>query len=105
MTSEHTYCVVTRDDDAWLADVPELAGAQTCARTLPALDGAVREVVVLAADRPDADMPMLHLAYEYHTGDPQMDATAGVRALREQAHTIAETATTRINEAATFIVK
>ena len=50
-----TYRVMaTREDDAWLADVPELPGAHTFARTLPALDKAVREVIVLAADLPDA---------------------------------------------------
>lgn len=107
MTSEHTYrVVVTREDGAWLADVPELSGAHTYARTLPALDRAVREVVVLAADRPDEDMPVLCLAYEYRTGDPQLDTTtAEVRELREQAHTIAETATARTNEAAALMVK
>src|SRR5690348_2206131 len=54
--TEHAYrVVVTREDGAWLADIPELAGAHTYARTLPALDRAVREVIVMAADRPDED--------------------------------------------------
>lgn len=61
MTEPRYRVVVTREDDAWLADVPELPGAHTYARTLPALDQAVREVVVLAADRPDEDMPTLRL--------------------------------------------
>lgn len=66
MSTEQIYrVIVTREGDAWLADVPELEGAHTFARTLPALDRAVREVVVLAADRPDEDMPALRLAYDY----------------------------------------
>lgn len=58
--------MVTREDGAWLADVPELGGA----RTLPALDRAVREVVVLVVDRLDEDMPALRLVYDYRIGDP-----------------------------------
>ena len=46
--------VVTREDGQWLADVPELQGAHTYARSLPSLDQAVREVVVLAAGLPVA---------------------------------------------------
>jgi predicted RNase H-like HicB family nuclease len=47
--SERAYrVVVTREDGRWLADVPGLEGAHTYARSLPALDQAVREVVVLA---------------------------------------------------------
>ena len=75
--------VVTREDGQWLADVPELHGAHTYARSLPSLDQAVREVVVLAADLPDEAMPELVLDYDYHTGDPELDATAlEVRRLR-----------------------
>jgi hypothetical protein len=85
--SEHIYrVVVTREIGAWLADVPKLAGAHTYARTLPALDRAVREVVVMAVDRPAEDMPLLRLAYDYRTGDPEVDVTAAeVRTLRERA--------------------
>jgi hypothetical protein len=104
--SEHTYrVVVAREDGAWLADIPELPGAHTYARTLPALDRAVREVVVLAADRPDEDMPALRLAYEYRTGDPDVDTTAAeVRALREEADQLAATATARTSAAAELLV-
>jgi predicted RNase H-like HicB family nuclease len=42
--------VVTPEDGMWHAYLPELAGANTRARTLPALDKAVREVVAPAAD-------------------------------------------------------
>ena len=104
--SEHTYrVVVTREDGAWLADVPELEGAHTYARTLPALDRAVREVVVMAADRPDEDMPALRLAYEYRTGDPDVDTTAAkVRALREEADQLVATAIARTAAAAELLV-
>ena len=57
--------MATREDDAWLADVPELPGAHTFARTLPALDKAVREVIVLAADLPDDVMGHLTLTWDY----------------------------------------
>ena len=63
--SGDTYRVITtRDDGHWPADVPSLRGAHTYARSLPALDQAVREVVVLAADLPDEAMPGLGLEFE-----------------------------------------
>jgi DNA-binding NarL/FixJ family response regulator len=97
--------VVTREDGKWLADVPELHGAHTYARSLPSLDQAVREVVVLAADRPDEAMPELVLDYDYHTGDPELDATAlEVRRLRRQADDLAATATARTSRAAAQLV-
>jgi DNA-directed RNA polymerase specialized sigma24 family protein len=104
--SEHIYrVVVTREDGAWLADVPELEGAHTYARTLPALDRAVREVIVMAAGRPDEDMPLLRLAYDYRTGDPEVDVTAAeVRTLREQADQLAASATVRTSAAAELLV-
>jgi len=87
MTDRESYrVVVTREDGHWLADVPELAGAHTFARTLPSLDKAVREVVVLAADLPDEEMGALRLAWEYRTGDTTLDEEAAqVRALRAEA--------------------
>ena len=97
--------VVTREDGQWLADVPELLGAHTYARSLPSLDLAVREVVVLAADLPDEAMPELVLDYDYHTGDPELDATAlEVRRLRRQADDLAATATARTSRAAAQLV-
>ncbi|MGI9000343.1 MAG: type II toxin-antitoxin system HicB family antitoxin [Pseudonocardia sp.] len=69
MNDQDAYeVVVTREDTYWLADIPELEGAHTYARTLTGLDRAVREVIVLAADRPDDDMPLLRLDYHYRTG-------------------------------------
>jgi len=40
----------------WLATVPELKGAHTHARTIAGLKAGLREVVVLAGDRPDEDL-------------------------------------------------
>jgi predicted RNA binding protein YcfA (HicA-like mRNA interferase family) len=107
MSTEHVYrVIVTREDGAWLADVPELKGAHTYARTLPALDRAVREVVVMAVDRPDEDMPALRLAYAYRTGDPTVDVTAAeIRNLREHADQLAATATARTSAAARLLIQ
>ncbi|HLI76476.1 MAG TPA: hypothetical protein VKV02_05970 [Acidobacteriaceae bacterium] len=97
--------VVTREDGHWLADVPALEGAHTYARSLPTLDQAVREVVVLAADLPDEAMPGLVLDYDYHTGDDSLDATAReVRELRHRADEIAAAAAARTGEAAAELV-
>ncbi|HEY3951998.1 MAG TPA: type II toxin-antitoxin system HicB family antitoxin [Streptosporangiaceae bacterium] len=104
--SERVYRVlVTREDGHWLADVPELQGAHTYARSLPGLDQAVREVIVLAADFPDEAMPELVIDYDYHTGDPELDITAmEVRRLRRQADELAATAATRTGQAAVALV-
>ncbi|HEV2635317.1 MAG TPA: hypothetical protein VGX23_09245 [Actinocrinis sp.] len=84
--SDHVHqVIVTREDGAWLADVPELEGAHTFARSLPSLDEAIREVIVLAADLPDEAMPDLELDFEYRTGDPRIDQDAArVRRMRSQ---------------------
>jgi DNA-binding NarL/FixJ family response regulator len=104
--SEGGYAVVvTREDGHWLADVSALAGAHTYARSLPALDHAVREVIVLAADLPDEAMPGLVLDYRYDTGDPDLDATAlEVRRLRRQADELAAAVTARTGEVAAQLV-
>jgi DNA-directed RNA polymerase specialized sigma24 family protein len=92
--------VVSREDGNWLADVPGLEGAHTYARRLPALNQAVREVVVLAAGLPDEDMPGLSLNFDYHTGDPELDTTAlEVRRLRREADELAVAATARTSHA------
>lgn len=97
--------VVTREGGHWLADVPALPGAHTYARSLPALDQAVREVIVLAADLPDEAMGELMLDYSYDTGDPELDATAlEVRRLRRQADELAAAAAARTGEAAARLV-
>jgi predicted RNase H-like HicB family nuclease len=104
--NRHAYrVVVTREDNQWLADVPELQGAHTYARSLPSLEQAVREVVVLAAGLPDEAMPELVLDYDYHTGDSELDAVAlEVRRLRRQADDLAAAATARTGQAAAQLV-
>ncbi|MGH3615731.1 MAG: helix-turn-helix domain-containing protein [Pseudonocardia sp.] len=106
MSDEHVYrVVVTREDEVWLADVPELDGAHTYSRTLAGLDRAVREVIVLAADRPDDDIPQLRLDYEYRTGDSDIDTTAAeVRALRAQADQLAAAVSSRTGTTAATLV-
>jgi DNA-binding CsgD family transcriptional regulator len=105
MNGDTYRVIITRDDGHWLADVPALQGAHTYARSLPALDQAVREVVVLAADLPDEAMPGLVLEFEYHTGDAGLDATTReVRQLRRQAAEIAAAAAARTSEAAAELV-
>ena len=78
--------IVTHEDHAWLADVPELAGAHTYARNLESLDRYVREVIILAADLPDD--ARVDLTWEYHTGDAVRDGILsrlrGKRAYAEQ---------------------
>lgn len=100
-----TYLVVvTREGDDWLADVPELTGAHTFARSLAGLDRAVREVIVMAADRPDEAMPDLQLDYSFSTGDTVLDTTAAsVRKLRARADSLAAEASNRTAEAARLL--
>ena len=75
--SAQTYrAIVTREGRDWLADVPELEGAHTFARTLPKLMQYVREVIVLAEDLPDEAMKDLDIDFVYHTGDPDIDRVA-----------------------------
>lgn len=82
--SEKTYhVVVTREDDAWLAEVVDLPGAHTYARSLAGLDRSVREVVVLMADLPDEALDSVDLAYAYRTGSADVDEEAdSLRRLR-----------------------
>ena len=45
--------LISREGDAWLADVPEVAGAHTYARSIDVLLKSIREVIVLMEDLPD----------------------------------------------------
>src|ERR1017187_4778656 len=82
-----------------------LEGARTYARSLPVLDQAVREVIVLAADLPDEAMPGLAVDYDYHTGDPELDVTAlEVRRLRREADELAAASAARTGQAADRLV-
>lgn len=107
MTGAREYRVhVTRDErGVWLADVAKLEGAHTYGRTLPALDRAVREVIVLADDLPDEDMSRLVLDYHFSTGDEMIDRRASeVRHLRARAEALNEQAASRTLAAARELV-
>lgn len=106
MLSDATYrVVVTREGDAWLADVPDLPGAHTYARTLPALNKAVREVVILAADLPEDALDSVELEWTFHTGNPELDDEAAqVRLLRAHAEQAMSEATERTAKLAQRLV-
>ena len=84
--TEQTYrVVVTREDDAWLADVPDLPSTHTWAKNLPGLDRSVREAIALVENLPDGAEPGLSLVYSYDIGDSELNAvTAHLRAERER---------------------
>lgn len=70
-----TYTVeVTREDDAWIAQVVDLPGAHTFARNLTQLDAAVVEVIELVADLPE-DGPRPEIKYAY-VGVPEVVVAA-----------------------------
>lgn len=69
--------VVTREDGAWLADVPDLEGAHTFAPSLPGLDRGVREAIALAAALPDEAMPSPQLRYGFRTDSDVDTANPG----------------------------
>jgi hypothetical protein len=78
-----TYHVrVTREDNQWLADVPELEGTQTYGASLTALDRHVREAIVLGADLPDDAMRGLELSWSYDIGHQAGEQAAAIRAER-----------------------
>lgn len=100
--ADPTYrVIVTREGSDWLADVPDLSGAHTFARSLAGLDRSVREVVVLAADLPDEAMDSLQLDFRYRTGNSAVDTAAvEVRTLRAEADSLVAEATQRTTESA-----
>jgi predicted RNase H-like HicB family nuclease len=55
MSSNRYTVEVTREGDAWVADVVDLAGAHTFSRSYSALRRDVREVIGLVADLPDGE--------------------------------------------------
>ncbi|WP_306216258.1 hypothetical protein [Actinoplanes sp. RD1] len=88
MISENYHVVVTKEGTNWLADVPQLEGAHTYARSLKGLDREVREVIALVEDLPEGAEDDLSLSFEFHTGDATLDeATARIRADRARLAT------------------
>lgn len=70
-----TYTVeVTREGDVWIADVTNLAGAHTHARTLEVLADRVQEVIGLVLDAPEGER--FDIDYSYAGVDDQfLEAT------------------------------
>ncbi len=66
--------IVTREDGAWLADVPAVPGAHTFARTLTGLKRSVREVIIVMDDLTDDAEPTTNLRFEVN--DPTLAAAA-----------------------------
>jgi len=106
MSEQKTYRVtVTRDGDAWLADVPELRGAHTYARNLRSLERYVREVVVLAADLPDGAEDAFALDWTFDTGDAQVNRVTGeLRARRAEIDQATQDLSSRTAEVARQLV-
>ena len=78
-----TYTVhVTREDRTWLGEVPDLPGAHTFATSLSALERAMREVVVLAADLPDDAEATVDLVWDMSDVDASAVEAAQVAQAR-----------------------
>jgi predicted RNA binding protein YcfA (HicA-like mRNA interferase family)/predicted RNase H-like HicB family nuclease len=70
-----TYTIrVAREAATWLAEVDDLPGAHTYARSLRALDGRVREVVALVEDLPAGAEDALLLEWDYSDVVPDAGA-------------------------------
>ena len=74
--------IVTREGDAWLADVPAVPGAHTFARSLAGLAKSAREVIILMADLADDDTP--ELTFTYQVGDEVLQEAVAVGRERRQ---------------------
>jgi hypothetical protein len=74
---------VTRGRDVWLADVPDVPGAHTFARSLSALQRSVREVIVLMTDRADDAVDDFDLDVRYDIGDSSAALAVARRARAE----------------------
>lgn len=91
-----TYTVeVTREGDAWLADVPAVAGAHTFARSLRGLAQSVREVIVLMDDL--ADDADVQLDFHFDVDDESVTEAERLRRTRaglesQEAELVAATA-------------
>ncbi len=74
---------VTREGDNWLADVPQVEGTHTYAKSLRQLDAEVREAIAVALDLDEDAEAGLDLEYEIRSGNDELDLQAAkVRRLR-----------------------
>ncbi|HLL67888.1 MAG TPA: hypothetical protein VK453_19555 [Micromonosporaceae bacterium] len=100
------HVVVTRENDHWLASASDAPGAHTFAASLPKLDGEIREAIALAEDLDIGAESSLDLVYEYHSGDPALDAvTAELRAERARLNEAERALTERTAAAARVLVE
>ncbi len=76
---------ISREDGSWLADIEELPGAHTFARSLARLTTSIREVVILMADLPDD--AEIDIDFHFITDD---DAVAAAEDLRRQRVALAQ---------------
>ena len=80
--------IVTREGSSWLADIPAVPGAHTCARSLAGLAKSVREVIVLMADL-DADARP-GLSFTYQVDDEIVLAAAALGRARRKTRELEE---------------
>jgi predicted RNase H-like HicB family nuclease len=98
--------VVTREGNAWLADVPDVPGAHTWARDLVKLDKNVREVIALMLDLPDGAESGLDIEWDYRTGSADLDdLSATLRSRRAEAERVARELADRTSRAVAEFVK
>lgn len=98
--------VVTREGNAWLADVPDVPGAHTWARDLVKLDKNVREVIALMLDLPDGVESGLDIEWDYRTGSADLDdLSAALRSRRAEVERVARELADRTSRAVAEFVK
>ena len=68
--TENLHVLVTRDGPRWLADIPALPSAHAWARTLPGLEQAVRDAIIITQGLPDEAADTLRLHFEFHLDQP-----------------------------------
>ena len=73
---------VTREGDAWLAEVVNLDGAHTWAKNLQQLEKNVAEVIRLVEDIPD-DVPLDHMHMHFSNATERFRAAAEIGHERE----------------------
>lgn len=81
--------VVTREDENWLADVPDVEGTHTYAKSLMKLETEVREAIAAALDLNFEAERALTLDWEIHTGNDALDERAAK--LRKVRQAVAKT--------------
>lgn len=98
---EVTYTVeVTRESDAWIADVTNLAGAHTYAKGLTALHAVVDEVIRLVADLDDDYQISVTYSYE-NVDDDFLEAASIAKPSKTSSNDSSSRRSTRPRSSAT----